>query len=593
MSIKEQDFSNFKKRLKEKDLRRIFEAKEFRNIKDIIYNSAKVFKEQIAFVIKHKEGDNVEYENVTYKRLLEDVNKLGTAFYAMKLKAKRIAIIGRNRYEWVLAHLANLLGGIVSIPLDKDLEYNELESSLIRSKADCIVFDEKLTEKINLVKQAEKTNLTQYICMGKIDGVNSISELLVFGQKILESGNKDYINYEVDENAMSILLFTSGTTDKSKAVMLSQRNIASNIYAMQCTEDIRPTDTNIAFLPFHHIFGSTCMIVMIACGVKTVFPDGLRYIKQNLNEYKISIFVGVPVLIESIYKTIMKEIEKQGKTKLIKIAVKISNFLLKLHIDLRRVLFKQIVSALGGKLRFVISGGAPADSKIAKGFNDLGILTVQGYGLSETAPVISAENEMAMKPGSVGVPMINDEVKIINKDDNGIGEIIVKGPNVMLGYYEMPELTAEVIKDGWFHTGDLGYLDNKGLLFITGRNKNLIVLKNGKKVFPEELETLVNRIELVEESMVFGLPDKEDKDDVKLSVKIFYNKEVAKEKYPGKSKDELYKIIWEQIKELNKTFPRYKHIQNLILSDEELIKTTTKKVKRQEEMKKILASESF
>ena len=590
MSIKEQDFSNFKKRLKEKDLRRIFEAKEFRNIKDIIYNSAKVFKEQIAFVIKHKDGDNVEYENVTYKRLLEDVNKLGTAFYAMKLKAKRIAIIGRNRYEWVLAHLANLLGGIVSIPLDKDLEYNELESSLIRSKADCIVFDEKLTEKINLVKKAEKTNLTQYICMGKIDGVNSISELLVFGQKILESGNKDYINYEVDENAMSILLFTSGTTDKSKAVMLSQRNIASNIYAMQCTEDIRPTDTNIAFLPFHHIFGSTCMIVMIACGVKTVFPDGLRYIKQNLNEYKISIFVGVPVLIESIYKTIMKEIEKQGKTNLIKIAVKISNFLLKLHIDLRRILFKQIVSALGGELRFVISGGAPADSKIAKGFNDLGILTVQGYGLSETAPVISAENEMAMKPGSVGVPMINDEVKIINKDDNGIGEIIVKGPNVMLGYYEMPELTAEVIKDGWFHTGDLGYLDNKGLLFITGRNKNLIVLKNGKKVFPEELETLVNRIELVEESMVFGLPDKEDKDDVKLSVKIFYNKEVAKEKYPGKSKDELYKIIWEQIKELNKTFPRYKHIQNLILSDEELIKTTTKKVKRQEEMKKILAN---
>ena len=590
MSIKEQDFSNFKKRLKEKDLRRILEAKEFRNIKDIIYNSAKVFKEQIAFVIKHKDGDNVEYENVTYKRLLEDVNKLGTAFYAMKLKAKRIAIIGRNRYEWVLAHLANLLGGIVSIPLDKDLEYNELESSLIRSKADCIVFDEKLTEKINLVKQAEKTNLTQYICMGKIDGVNSISELLVFGQKILESGNKDYINYEVDENAMNILLFTSGTTDKSKAVMLSQRNIASNIYAMQCTEDIRPTDTNIAFLPFHHIFGSTCMIVMIACGVKTVFPDGLRYIKQNLNEYKISIFVGVPVLIESIYKTIMKEIEKQGKTKLIKIAVKISNFLLKLHIDLRRVLFKQIVSALGGELRFVISGGAPADSKISKGFNDLGILTVQGYGLSETAPVISAENEMAMKPGSVGVPMINDEVKIINKDDNGIGEIIVKGPNVMLGYYEMPELTAEVIKDGWFHTGDLGYLDNKGLLFITGRNKNLIVLKNGKKVFPEELETLVNRIELVEESMVFGLPDKEDKDDVKLSVKIFYNKEVAKEKYQGKSKDELYKIIWEQIKELNKTFPRYKHIQNLILSDEELIKTTTKKVKRQEEMKKILAN---
>ncbi len=594
MSVKEnnEEFSNSRQRVKEKDLRKIFDAKEFKNIKDIIYNSAKVFKEQIAFVIKHKDGENIEYENVTYKRLLEDINKLGAAFYAMKLKAKRIAIIGRNRYEWVLTHLTNMLGGMVSVPLDKDLEYNELENSLIRSEADCIVFDEKYTEKVNLIKQAEKTNLTQYICMGQINGFNSITELLTFGQKILDSGNKDYINYEVDENTMSILLFTSGTTDKSKAVMLSQRNIASNIYGMQLVEDIRPTDTNIAFLPFHHIFGSTCMIMMIACGVKTVFPDGLRYIKQNLNEYKITVFVGVPVLIESIYKTIMKEIEKQGKTKLIKIAVKISNFLLKLHIDIRRKLFKQIIDALGGELRFVISGGAPADSKIAKGFNDLGIKTAQGYGLSETSPVIAAENDKVMKPGSVGVPLINNEVNIVNKDDKGIGEIIVKGPNVMLGYYKMPELTAEVIKDGWFYTGDLGYIDRKGILYITGRNKNLIVLKNGKKIFPEELETLVNRIELVEESMVFGMPDKVDKDDVKLSVEIFCNKELIREKYSDKSKEEIYKIIWEQIKELNKTFPRYKHIQNLILSDEELIKTTTKKVKRQEEMKKILAKKN-
>ena len=587
---KSEEFSNYSKKIKENKLKTYFEAKEFKNVKDIIYNSAKVFKEQIAFVIKHKDGDNIEYENVTYKRLLEDINKLGAAFYAMKLKAKRIAIIGRNRYEWVLAHLANMLGGMISIPLDKDLEYNELESSLIRSEADCIVFDEKYTEKINLIKQAEQTKITQYICMGNVNGFNSISELLTFGQKILDSGNKDYINCEIDENAMSILLFTSGTTDKSKAVMLSQRNIASNIYGMQLVEDIRSTDTNIAFLPFHHIFGSTCMIVMIACGVKTVFPDGLRYIKQNLNEYKITIFVGVPVLIESIYKTIMKEVEKQGKTKTIKFAVKISNFLLKLHIDIRRKLFKQIINALGGELRFVISGGAPADSKIAKGFNDLGIKTAQGYGLSETAPVIAAENYKVMKSGSVGVPLINNEVKIVNKDDKGIGEIIVKGPNVMLGYYKMPELTAEVIKDGWFYTGDLGYIDKKGILFITGRNKNLIVLKNGKKIFPEELETLVNRIELVEESMVFGLPDKLDKDDVKLSVEVFCNKEALKEKYSDKSKEEIYQIVWEQIKELNKTFPRYKHIQNLIISDEELIKTTTKKVKRQEEMKKILAN---
>ena len=413
-------------------------------------------------------------------------------------------------------------------------------------------------------------------------------ELVDRGEELLKQGKKDYLNAKIDENAMNILLFTSGTTSNSKAVMLSQKNIASNIYAMQRVEDMRSTDTNIAFLPFHHIFGSTCMIMMLAQGIKTVFPDGLRYIKQNLNEYKVSLFVGVPVLIEAMYKTIMKEVDKQGKTKLIKIAMKISNFLMKFHIDVRRKLFKQVLDALGGELRLVISGGAPADPQVSKAFTNLGVNIIQGYGLTETAPVICAETKVALRNGSVGVPMINDTIEIVDPDKNGIGEIRVKGPNVMLGYYEMPEETKAVLKDGWFYTGDLGYFDKDGFLFITGRNKNMIVLKNGKKVFPEELETLINRIDLVKESMVFGLPDEKDKNDVMLSVKIVYNEEEAKEKYEGKTEKELYEIIWNKIKELNKTFPRYKHIQKMILTKEELIKTTTKKVKRQEEMKRIL-----
>ena len=568
---------------------KIFDATEFNNIKEIIYNSAKKYKDNLAFVIKNKEEKNTTYENVTYKRLLEDVNKLGTALYSLGLKAKRVAIIGKNRYEWVVSYLASLLGGIVAIPLDKDLQYGELENSLVRSKADCIIFDEKLTEQMKELQKNNKTSLTEYVCMSEIEGFKSVNKLLKAGDELLQKGEKEYINAEIDDNKMNILLFTSGTTSQSKAVMLSQKNIASNIYAMQCVEDIRSTDTNIAFLPFHHIFGSTCILVMLACGVKTTFPDGLRYIKQNLNEYKVTIFVGVPVLVEAIYKTIMKEIDKQGKTKLIKFATAISKFLLKFHIDVRRKLFKQIIDALGGELRLVISGGAPADPKISQGFNDLGIITLQGYGLSETSPVISAENYKIVKNGSVGVPMINDTIEIVNPDENGIGEIRVKGPNVMLGYYEMPELTNEVLKDGWFYTGDLGKFDKKGILYITGRNKNMMVLRNGKKAFPEEMETLVNRIELVEECMVFGLPEKKGKDDIKIAVKIVYNKDEAKEKYPDKNEDELYKIIWEKIKELNKTFPRYKHIQKLILTSEELIKTTTKKVKRQEEMKKILA----
>ncbi len=560
---------------------------EFNNIKEIIYNSAKIYKDNIAFTIKHQNEKEIEYQDVTYKELLDDINALGTAMYLKGAKNKRVAIIGKNRYEWIVTHLANLLGGIVSIPLDKDLQLEELENSLIRSKADYIVFDEKIVDRIEEIKKNNKTNLKDYICMSNISGYETVPNLINEGKKQIKNNN-EYVNFKIKNNDMNILLFTSGTTSKSKAVMLSQRNIASNVYALQTCEDIRPTDVNIAFLPFHHIFGSTCMLVMLACGAKTVFPDGLRYIKKNLNEYKVSVFVGVPILVEAIYKTIMKEIDKTGKTELINSALKISKVLKKFHIDVRRKLFKQIIDALGGKLRFIISGGAPADPLISKGFNDFGIKTVQGYGLTETSPVIAAEDDKHMKNGSIGINMKNVELEIVNKDENGIGEIRVKGPNVMLGYYEMQEETNKVLKDGWFYTGDLGYKDEEGYLYITGRNKNMIVLKNGKKVFPEEIETILNRQELVLESMVFGLPEKDDKNDVKLAVKIVYDKEIVLEKYPGKTEEELYKIIWEQIKEVNKTFPKYKHIQKMLLSSEELIKTSTKKVKRQEELKNIL-----
>ena len=575
------------------DKKAIFDVKEFNNIKEIICNCAEAYNDSTAFVIKNKIDGEVVYNNISYKQLLDDIYRLGTEFFSMGFQNKRSAIIGKNRYEWILTHLVNMFGSIVSIPLDKDLKLEELESSLARSKADIVVFDSKLLESIEEIKERNNTSLQEYICMDKVQGFANIIDLLENGRKKLESGNTEFKDVKIDENKMNILLFTSGTTSKSKAVMLSQKNIASNVYALQCVEDVNSKDSNIAFLPFHHIFGSTCIIWTLACGVKNAFPDGLRYIKQNLNEYKVSVFVGVPILIESIYKTIMKEIEKQGKTKVIKFAVKVSNLLLKLHIDIRRKLFKQILDALGGELRSVVSGGAPADPQISKGFYELGIRTLQGYGLTETSPVIAGEDNWHVKYGTVGRTMINNTVEIVNKDENGIGEIRVKGPNVMLGYYEMPEETSRVLKDGWFYTGDLGYLDNDGYLTITGRIKDMIVLKNGKKVFPEELETLVNRLELVEESMVFGMPDKNDKNDITLSVKIVYNKETAKEKYDGKTEDELYKIIWEQIKQINTTFPRYKHIQRMILTDEELIKTTTKKVKRQEEMKKIMENNNL
>lgn len=560
---------------------------KFENIKEIIYHSATVYSDNIAFSTKIKNSGNVEYINHTYSDLLEDINSFGTALYRHGLQNKRVAIVGHNSYEWAVAHLSNLLGGIVSVPLDKGLQLGELESSLIRSRVQAIVFDEKLKDVIKEIKKNNKTSIKYYICTSKIPDFLYFYDLLSNGRDDIEKGYLEYVNHKVDSYKMSILLFTSGTTSKSKAVMLNQYGIATNVYDMQLVESFYDDDVNIAFLPYHHIFGSTGMLVMLASGVKTVFPDGLKYIQKNLVEYKVSVFVGVPVLIDKMHSTIIKELEKQGKTKLINFMIKFSNALMKLHIDIRRILFKPLINALGGNMRFIISGGAPLDKKVAKWFNDIGIHLVQGYGLTETSPVISAEDDTFIRYGSVGKIMKSVEVKIEDKDANGIGEIVVKGPNVMLGYYNEPELTKEVLENGWFHTGDLGYIDADGFLFITGRKKNLIVLKNGKKVFPEELEILINRLDGVEESFVYGLPDKEDLNNVKVAVKIVYNEVAIKMKYPDINEQELHDIFWTKIKEINKTLPMYKYIKHLDLSREPLVKTTTNKVKRDEELKKV------
>ena len=546
-------------------------------------------RNQTIFIKKYKEEKETRYENITYDKLLKDIQAFGTDLYKLGLKDKRVAVIGRNRYEWIVAHLSVLLGGMVSVPLDKELKIDELENSLIRSEVEAIVFDEKYVELIEELKQRGNTKIKEYICMSEIPEYRSVDMLIKDGQKYLRSGYKDYLNCKIDKNKMSILLFTSGTTSKSKAVMLSQKNIASNIYALQLSEDFYDTDVNIAFLPFHHIFGQTGMLLMIINGVKTVFTDGLRYISQNFKEYGVSVFVGVPILIEAIYNNVWQQIRKQRKEKLVRLLIKVSNILLKVKIDIRRKLFKNIIDGLGGKLRFVISGGAPIDKKIEQGFRDLGIEVATGYGLTETSPVIAAQTSTAKIPGSVGVAMPNVNIEIINKDENQIGEIIVSGPNVMLGYYKDEEKTNEVLKDGHFYTGDLGYIDAKGNLFITGRKKDMIVLKNGKKIFPDEIETVVNRLEIVKESMVFGLPDKNDPSDIQVAIKIVYDDNIRKKEYAGLTDEEFREKIWGEIKKINQTFPMYKYIKHMILTDEELIKTTTKKIKRKEELDKILS----
>ena len=560
-----------------------FKYPKFDNIRDVMKHSLDKYPNNIAFKIKEKLENEVKCKDITYTQFFEEVNNFGTGLFNLELKNKKIAIISKNRYEWALSYVSILLGGMIAVPLDKGLTDVEIENSIIRSKSDAIIYEEKYEEIINKIKKEGKSNLKQFICMDNTKENQNMEDIKRTGKQILDSGNKEYINAPINDKDLAVLVFTSGTTSESKAVMLSQYNIARNITDMQLVEDFRSTDVNLAFLPYHHTFGSTGQLIMLSSGITTTFPDGLRYIAQNLNEYHVTFFVGVPALIEGIYKNINKEIEKQGKTKLIKISKIFTNALLKCHIDIRRKVYRPIIDKLGG-LRFVISGAAPLNPEIEKGLNDLGILTVQGYGLTETSPVIVAENYKYRKYGSVGLPMKNVEVEIADKNEDGIGEIRVKGPNVMLGYYENEEATNEVLKDGWFYTGDLGYIDKEGYVYISGRKKNMIVLKNGKKVFPEEMEELVNKIDLVEECFVYGMPKG---DDVLLSVKIKYDEKVAKEQYPNTSKEELEKIIWNKVKEVNKLVPTYKYIKHMILTDEEFIKTTTNKIKRHEELKKI------
>ena len=569
--------------------KKVYDAPRFKNIREVLENSVKLYPESTAFILKEKKENEVTYKNITFTQLQEEVNYLGTALISLGLKGKRIAIISPNRYEWCVSYLAILNGVGIAVPLDKSLPEEELIGSLERSKADAVIFDKKYEETMKKL-QKENDTLKYYIYMDG-EGENSISytELVKKGKKELEEGNTKYLDAEIDENAMSIILFTSGTTSNAKAVMLSHKNIAENIFGLNSIVKIYPTDVSLAFLPFHHTFGSTGFLFFASNGAATAFCDGIRYIPQNLKEYKVSIFVCVPLLLESMYKKINLEIAKQGKTKLVNMAKTFSNATLKLGIDIRKKVFKSIINQLGGYIRLAVSGAAAIDKNVVKGFNALGIRIIQGYGLTETSPVLVAENDRYTRLGSVGIPLVNVDVEIDNPNEKGIGELKAKGPNVMLGYYENEEATKEVLKDGWFYTGDLGYIDKDGFIFITGRKKNVIVLKNGKNIYPEEIEKKIDKLPYVAESMVFGYPKD---DDLIVSAKIVYQKEYIEEKYPKLSKEELKDKIWKEIKEINQSMPNYKHIKKIVITDEPMIKTTTQKIKRHEEMKKILEEEN-
>ena len=572
----------------EDNKRKLYDGFRINNFRELINIRYSMFKDKNAF--EFRLSPDSEIINVTYADYINDIKALGTALLDLNLRKKRVAIIAPNRYEWCVSYLAITTSDIIVVPLDKSLPDNEIESLIKRSKVDAVIFDKKYIDVFNKLKSSNDSNLSIYICMDypeSEDDILSYSALLENGKNLLLNGNTIYDNIELDNNAMSIMIFTSGTTSISKAVMLSQKNICADIYSLSSMAKVTSKDKFLSFLPLHHTFESTCTFLYgTSVGITVVFTDGLKYIVKNLKEYKITGFVCVPLVLETMYKKINKEIEKQGKTKLINFARKLSNFLLKFNIDIRKKLFSQILNQLGGHLHILIAGGAPMDKDAISAFVDFGINLLQGYGLTETSPVLAGENDKYKRAGSVGFPLPDINIKIDNPDEDGIGEIIVNAPTVMLGYYENEEATKKVLKDGWFHTGDLGKFDKDGFLFITGRKKFVIVLKNGKKVFPEEVEILINKLPFVEENMVYGIPTKDN--NVKLCAKIVYNPENMKELYPNSSESDYHKIIMEQIKQINHTMPAYKYIRDIIITTEPLIKTTTQKIKRDEEIKKII-----
>ena len=565
------------------------------NFREILNHAITVHGDKNIFKFKkrmYKKGETPEFNYITFKEFGKNVEALGSAILKLGLSGKRIAIISKNRYEWIESYYAITTSGACVVPLDKALPNNEIISLLERSEVEAVIFEEKYSDVMKTVREENMTKLKYFINMdlGEDNDFLSYKKMIEDGKDLIRKGDKTYSEVQFDENAMSIMLFTSGTTSISKAAMLSQKNICENLNGVLSVVKINDTDCTLAVLPFHHALPTIIMHAIIYSGVCYCFCDGLKYIAQNLAEYECTIFIAVPAIIEVIYKRIIKQIEKQGKTKLVNGLQTVTNFLDKLHINLKKQVFKDVHQSLGGHMRLIISGAAPIDKEILKGLQGFGIRTIQGYGLTETSPIVSIENDFDERVGSSGKPLPNLEVKIEDKDEKGNGEILVKGPNVMLGYYKNDEANKESLVDGWYHTGDLGYLDKDGFLYITGRKKNVIVQKNGKNIYPEELEILISHIPFVKECIVYGKPTWDD--DLDVCVKIVYDKNEIKDTFGYVSEERILEEMKAQISRLNDRMPPYKHIRDVLVTDEELIKTTTNKVKRFEEIEKILSTKA-
>ena len=545
-------------------------CEEVTNFKEMIERSAQIYKTRTAFKLKNKDG---EIYSKTYEEVKNDIYALGTELIENGLTNKRIAVIGKNSYKWAISYLASSIVGVV-VPIDKELHSDDVINFMNVAECECILGDGKNLKTIT--ENIEKLNNKKTIF---VDFEKSFEHYLEAGKTLLEKGNTKFEEIKINPDEMKILLFTSGTTGNAKGVCLSQKNICSNILSIYGIVKVKRSDLFFSILPLHHTYECTIgFLLPLYSGASICYCDGLRYISKNMLEYHPSVILCVPLLLESMYKKIMKSLKKSLPEKYTKDG---ENPIDKLPFILRKIVSRKVKNTLGGRLRVFIVGAAAVNPEIANTFDKLKLNSLQGYGLTECAPLVAGNTDFFKRNDSAGLPIPTVEYKIDNSNQEGVGEIIVKGPNVMLGYYNMPEETEKVLKDGWFHTGDLGKIDENGFLYITGRCKSVIVTKNGKNIYPEEIESYLNESPLISESLVIGT-HKENDDETYVNAQIFPNKEAITEYLKGTvpTKEEIKKVISDVIANVNSKIPNYKHIKDFAIRDSEFEKTTTQKVKR-------------
>ena len=567
-----------------------YPVSNYKTVKEIFERSTEIYKDR-TFILE-KFNPKEKFEEITYEKFRKDAIALGTAITKfMKFKNERIVIIGENTYYWYVSYMAMLCGAGIAVPVDKELPENEIENVVKRAKASAVIYSTKKKESIKKVEDNLK-DVKYFIQMNSdadVDGKDvGIEHLINVGNKIIENGDNSFTEIEIDPEEFKVLIFTSGTTSKSKGVMICNRNLASNINAVSAYVKLTPEDRLMSILPLHHTYESTIgFLLPFATGSSISVCQGLKYIVPNLKETEPTALLTVPLLVENLYKKINANIVKSKKDKMVNSMIHVTNALKSVGIDIKRKVFDEIYQNLGGKLRIIVSAAAPIDKKIGKWVEDIGILFLQGYGLTETAPIAALTPDFKPRVGSAGKAVVCDEIKIDDPDENGEGEVLIKGETLMMGYYEDEEATKEAITpDGWFHSGDVGYLDDDGFLFITGRSKNVIVTQNGKNIYPEEIELMLGNIPEIKECMVYGKETDKAKELI-ITARVIPNLEEIEEHHgKGLSDEEIHKIIWEQIKAVNKKLTSYKAIKNLEIKKDEFVKTTTMKIKRHEEIKK-------